>query len=515
MQRFLQKIRDLNGQITPQLLREIISSPEHKKDRERMLGLYERYKASVEGVPILHRTLIDYDDFKSDSIRRLDNKVNNMLNNAFDADIVDTKIGYFLGHPITYEYDDGREPGTPSKVKDDIDNFNIRNHVEDEDSELGKMAAICGKSARLAYIEKDTGHERVKNIDPWQVIFLGEDIHAPEYSIRYFKGAENEYHAEFYNDTFIYFFKSKGDKGDFELVEVKEHLFDFNPLFGLENNKEQQGDAEKVLTLIDAYDRTLSDASNEIEQYRLAYLVLKGMTTDDDVDMRYKKVIELLGEHDDVSYLTKDINDALIEHHLNRLEKNILRFAKSVDFTDENFGGDSSGVALKQKLRALENKCITMERKFTAMLRYQYKVLFSAWAKRSSVNKEDYLKVWFGFKRNNPVNLLEEANTTQILQGRVSEKTRLAALSIVDDVEYEIGEMKKEAEQLEEQLEPLSGYGSSNIDNQNTPSIASSGEGEKEEKTCPKCGGTGKVSSDKTGDSITCDKCGGDGVVTR
>ncbi|MGM7722133.1 phage portal protein [Metabacillus sp. Hm71] len=38
----------------------------------------------------------------------------------------------------------------------------------------------------------------------------------------------------------------------------------------------------------------------------------------------------------------------MIEHHLDRLEKNILRFAKSVDFTDENFSGDSTGVALKQ-----------------------------------------------------------------------------------------------------------------------------------------------------------------------
>ncbi|MCM3413534.1 phage portal protein [Metabacillus litoralis] len=442
MQKFLQKIRELEGDINPELLKDIIAA--HKEDRKRMINLYERYKASSKGVPILSRSLIDYEDFGPKTMKRIDNKVNNKLNNAFEADIVDTKIGYFLGHPITYDFDDGKEAGT-SKIKDDIDVFNLRNHVEDEDSELGKMATICGYGARLAYIEKDTGYERIKNIDPWQVIFLGDDIHEPEYSIRYYDGFDNETYAEFYNETEIIFLKS--EKGKFEEKDRQDHLFEFNPLYGLANNKELQGDFEKVLALIDAYNRTLSDASNEIEQYRLAYLVLKGLTADDDVDMRHKKVIELLGEHDDVSYLTKDINDALIEHHLDRLEKNILRFAKSIDFTDESFGGNITGEALKQKLRALENKCITMERKFTAMLRYQYKVIFSARAKRSSVDKEDYLKVWFAFKRNNPTNILEEAQATQALRGQVSEKTRLSTLSIVDDVEFELEEMQKEKDE--------------------------------------------------------------------
>lgn len=65
---------------------------------------------------------------------------------------------------------------------------------------------------------------------------------------------------------------------------------------------------------------------------------------------------------------------------MNRLEENILRFAKSVNFSDESFGGNVTGVAMKFKLMALENKCITMERKMTAALRYQYKLIFSAWA---------------------------------------------------------------------------------------------------------------------------------------
>lgn len=57
------------------------------------------------------------------------------------------------------------------KVEKFITNFAIRNSVDDEDSEIGKMAAICGYGARLAYIDTN-GDIRIKNIDPYNVILL-------------------------------------------------------------------------------------------------------------------------------------------------------------------------------------------------------------------------------------------------------------------------------------------------------------------------------------------------------
>jgi SPP1 family phage portal protein len=506
MYKYLKKIKERG--MTVELLRDIIA--DHKPERDRMIKLYERYKASIEGVPILKRSIFEYNGFDIKAMQRVDDKVNNTLNNAFDADIIDTKVGYFLGHPISYGYDDGTEtkPGEESPTMKEVNTFNLRNHVEDADAELGKMAAICGQSARLLYIEKGTGYEKLKNIDPWQVIFIGDDIHEPEYSIRYYKDGDKDI-AEFYDDENITTYEA--EKSDYKEIGSTPHLYKFNPLFGLANNKELQGDTEKVLKLIDAYDRTLSDASNEIEQYRLAYLVWKGVRSDPDVDKRYVREIELLGEHDDVSYLTKDINDALIEHHLDRLEKNILRFAKSVDFTDEQFGGNVTGVALQQKLRSLETKCITSERKFVSTLRYQYKVFFSARSMRANVKNEDYLNMFFTFTRNNPVHLLEEAQATQALKGNVSEETRLSALSIVDDVQYELKKMEeeqqKEMDAYNQQLGKIGDVPSSSGGSSNGSQT------KEKDNTCPTCGGTGKEASEKTGDQIICRTCGGDGVV--
>lgn len=421
---------------------------DHKKERERMMKLYQRYKASAEGVPVLNRCAIKYDSI-DEKLMRIDDKVNNQLNNSFDAEIVDTKIGYLFGHPINYHIDEN------DALEDVLQDFIVRNNIEDADSEAGKKAAICGYGSRLLYIDLE-GKERMRNIDPWDAIILAEsDISEPNYGIRYYQSVviENRNRktvteAEFYDDKYIYFFR-QSDKG-YELYDIKLHMFDYCPLFGIPNNEELQGDAEKVLNLIDAYDRTISDASNEIEQYRLAYLVLRGMGLDEeDVEKLNKTgIFELFDEKEDVRYLTKDINNQMIEDHLDRLEQNILRFAKSVNFADEKFAGNASGVALKYKLMALENKCITMERKFSAALRYQFKVLCSAWKKRSKCDLEDYLNIWFQFKRNLPANVIEEADASLKLKGIVSESTRLSMLSFVDDIEHELYHMEKDKERF-------------------------------------------------------------------
>lgn len=457
MRDFLNIIKT-NG-ISADIITQMIEA--HKDDRDRMIRLYERYKAEIGGVPILQRTPIEYEDFETGSIKRIDNKVNNRLNNSFDSDIVDTKIGYMLGHPISYDVDDMKS------LKELIDEFNLRNSVEDKDSEWGKKAAICGMGARLAYIDTE-GKERVTNINPWEVVILSDnDITEPTFALRYysiitgFGESEKTIHkAEFYDNQFTYFF-SADDGANYHFVEKKPHLFEYCTLWGLPNNEELKGDSEKVLSLLDAYDRTLSDASNEIEQYRLAYLILKGLGADEETLANLKKtgIFELFDEKDDVKYLTKDINDQMIENHLDRLEENIMRFAKSVNFTDESFGTEISGVAMRFKLMALENKCITTERKMTAALRYQFKVLCSAWAKKGKATAEDYLKVYFQFKRNLPVNVLEEAQTTMQLKGQVSEKTRLGLLSFVDDTQFELEEMEKDALLYGNALEPLGGDG--------------------------------------------------------
>src|SRR5699024_1401312 len=124
-----------------------------------------------------------------------------------------------------------------------------------------------------------------KNLKPYNVMFLGEDMSEPEYSLHYYpvrdeSKQEDVWHAEFYDDTYYHTFV--GGERSMHLRDRKPHLSDYNPLFGVPNNEELIGDTERVLSLIDGYDRTLSDASSEISQTRLAYLVLRGLGMDSD-----------------------------------------------------------------------------------------------------------------------------------------------------------------------------------------------------------------------------------------
>ena len=439
MEQILRHLRDEDGRVTSQIIRDLIDA--HGPEQRKMLDLYERYKASVKGVPILRRT---FDDA---------NKINRKINNDFFSEIIDTKVGYMMGKPISYMVD--KKVANYDVLSDMIADFVTANNLEDMDCEAVKMAAICGYAARLCYIDAE-GQERVMNIDPWEVIFVTDrSIDEPQFALRYYtvesvnsKGeAEKLVRVEWYDEKNVTYYI--GSNGEFVLdntepVNPMPHLFDGVPLVGFVNNEEKLGDCEKVLQLIDGYDRTLSDVNSEIESFRLAYMAFYGTEPTEDTISAAKQTgaFGLPDTDSKVEFITKTMQDGAVENHLNRIEDNILRFAKSVNFGDESFAGNQSGVAQRYKMLALESKCITMERKFTKALRTMFKVLCSAWAKKGIAL--DYKDLWFGFKRNIPINIADEVEATAKLKGLVSEQTRLSLLSFVDDVDWELEQMAGE-----------------------------------------------------------------------
>ncbi len=443
-----------NGAVTSQIIKDLIS--DHAPKASKMRALYKRYKAEIDGVPIFTRT---FDD---------ENKINNKLNNDFFSDIVDTKVGYFAGEPIAYGLDKTNYTGTSGELNEVdyykhlgvIDKFKIHNNVDDLDAETAKMAAICGYGARLCYIDTD-GFERVINIKPWECIFVSDrSIGEPQYALRYYPivdNGEQTIRVEWYDYTTVTFYVLRGDEYVLDDTEdAKKHMFERVPLIEIPNNDERQGDAEKVLSLIDGYDRTLSDVNSEIEQFRLAYMVFYGAEVTKEVIDEAKRSgafsIPNYDGNEKAEFMTKNMNDVIIENHLNRLEENIMRFAKSVNFSDDSFAGQASGVALKFKMLGLESKCIISERKMTSALRQQFKVIGSAWEKKS-INI-DFSNFVFQFKRNFPLDIQTEATSTALLRGHVSEQTRLGLLSFVDDAEYELELMRKDMEE----------YGQPNLD---------------------------------------------------
>lgn len=434
LEKFAREDFEVDGKIISDLIEG------HKQRRDKMIRLYKAYKG--EGLEIQYRV------FKDKA------KINNKLVNPYRKDIIDQVVGYLFGEPILYqvlpELLDEKSKAGYDRVVATLTKFRIRNNLADLDAETGKMASICGYGARLLYIDTD-GNEAVMNVKPWEVIFIDDpSINEVQYALRYYyftdTDGEERIKAEWYdNKNITYYIQGADGKFYIDTTEgnggIEPHLFEFVPLVKFKNNDEEMGDFEQVESLIDAYDRIVSDTQNEIEEFRQAYMYFKGVEIDKDTIERARQTGAFkLPENGDAGFLTKNINDILVENQKKTLNDNIYKFAQAVDMQDEKFS-DTSGEARKWKLLALENKAIIKERKFTKALRQQFKILESVW--RVKAVPVNYEAIDFAFGRNLPIDLKYLAESVTRFKGIIPDRKLLELLPFIDDIDAALKELKE------------------------------------------------------------------------
>lgn len=421
--------------ITDVLVNKIIDK--HRSNAAHTRELYNRYKTREDAVPIYSRE----PRFKHDGedIEELNNKVNN----DFFGEIVDVAVGYFAGKAASYKYEDIGEDESEAAIEaaqKALADFVTRNNMYDCNMEVTKLATICGYAGRLFYIDTD-GNERVMPVAPYETIILfNNEMTEPYAAIRYYQTIDindiESYKAEYYDSTTIRYYE--GQLGSLSHIEGKDqpHLFDYCPLQGIPRNRELMGDAEKVLDLIDDYDKTISDNSNDIEGNTNAHLVFKNVVIDD-IEMAKARKSGSFSysamQDSDVYYLVKNVNDAYNTNHLTRLEDNIYRFSKTPNLNSEKFG-TASGISLKFKITGLESKSGTFEAKFTSADTYMFKLLGSSFLKKRI--PFDYLQCSAVYSRNFPMDLVSEAQTCQqLISAGLPKEVAFEQLSFIDDVQ--------------------------------------------------------------------------------
>uniref|UniRef100_UPI004056912F phage portal protein n=1 Tax=Acetatifactor sp. TaxID=1872090 RepID=UPI004056912F len=427
---YLAEIKE-NG-ITDALLNKIVSK--HQNNAAHTRELYNRYKTREDAVPIYSRE----PRFKHENkeIEELNNKVNN----DFFGEIIDISVGYFAGKAASYKYGSAEDEETDAEeAKKVLSDFVTRNNMYDCNMEVTKLATICGYAGRLFYIDPE-GNERVMPVAPYETIILFDnEMTEPYAAIRYFQVTDiNDavsYKAEYYDQRNIMCYE--GQLGSLSFKESKQHLFDYCPLQGIPRNRELMGDGEKVLDLIDNYDKTTSDNSNDIEGNTNAHLVFKNVVIDDKEMAKARKSGSFsfnAMDNSDVFYLVKNVNDAFNTNHLARLEDNIYRFSKTPNLNSEKFG-TASGISLKFKITGLESKSGAFEAKFTSADTYMYKLLASSFVKKRIAF--DPLQCYTTFKRNFPMDIVSEAQTCQqLISAGLPKEVAFEQLSFIDDVEY-------------------------------------------------------------------------------
>ena len=373
-------------------------------------------------------------------------KPNNKIANAYASYITDTLVGYFIGEPITYTSND-------SVLLQDLNMMFEYNDEADENAELAKNASIYGVAYEMLYLSEEDKMIRFKTLSPKEVIpvfdkTIEQNLLAV---IRYYDDYDYAEDKTFTIVEVIDNAKVRRLKWDnsFTLLEEYQHYFAMVPVAVFKNNEEEIGDFEQVISLIDAYDKMESDSLNDFEYFVDAYLALYGYNADnEDVARMKENRVLLMDEGTSAEWLIKQTSDTYVENMKNRLDKDIHKFAKCPNMSDQEFASNASGVAIKFKLLGTENLVSIKERKFKRGLQQRLELMSMI----NSVLREgfDWRAIDIIFTRNIPSNDADIANMVNTLKDIVSEETLLAQIPFVDDVQAELERLKAEREENKE-----------------------------------------------------------------
>lgn len=387
-------------------------------------------------------------------------EINNQISNNYAGYITDMATGYFIGNPVRY-----------SSIDDEFlnemqDIFNY-NDEQDENNELSKQCSIKGRCYEIIYLDKNDLDEsnmprlRFNEIHAENMMVVYDYSLSAEikYAFRWYEiesiGKKTEKIEVYTNDEIIFYAKD-GSK----LVEEYRvnHHFGIVPVVEFTNNNEKKGDFEKVISLIDGYDKSLSSAIDNLEYFADCYLYLVGMkeTSLDSIEEMRKKRVLLLDEKGEAGFLVKDSNNQEIENTSERIKKDIHKFSLVPDLSDENFAGNSSGIAINYKLIGLEQLAVKKERKMKRAIQKRIEIITNY---LNFIGRNyDFRDIQLKFTRNIPVNEKENVEIAKALKGLISDKSAIAYLKMVDDVNTEIENIEREKSEIPDIEKPLPNY---------------------------------------------------------
>lgn len=355
--------------------------------------------------------------------------------------IVDMFNGYFIGIPATVSHDD-------QVISDYVNDFRKFNDMEDNESELSKLVDIFGHAFWYVYQDEEA-NTRVTYNSPMNMLIVHDNSVAerPKFAVRYMIDEETGAGTgEVVTDKETIYF-TMDNAGDVHFNERTNHIYSHLPIIEVIENEERRGIFESVKTLLDALNKAVSEKANDVDYFADAYLKIIGMELDDEVSssIRDNRVFNLWGESGsqlDVDFLQKPNADQTQENLIVLLRDAIFNISMVANLSDKDFG-NSSGTALAYKLQAMDNLAKSKDRKMQSGFNRLYEVVLSV--PTTQVPADAWSELDYKFTRNVPKNMLEEVQIASLLNGQVSDETKLSVLSIVQDPKEELERMEEES----------------------------------------------------------------------
>lgn len=383
-----------------------------------------------------------------------DGQPNNKIVNPYPKYITDMLVGYFVGQPISYTSKEEDE------LLEDLQAIFDYSDEQEENLELAKICSIKGKAYELLYRDEDA-RIRFNEFGPDQMFVIYDMTISPsiKFAIRYYdvgEGNDKITYAEVFDKEVCTLYKGKDS--DLSLEQITPHTFKDVPVVEYVNNKEEQGDFEQVITLIDAYNKAQSNTLNDMDQFTDAYLILVNMagTDSERIDELKRDRVMLLDDDGDAKWLIKEINDAWVENYKDRVRRDIHKFSYTPDMQDESFGNNLSGVSIRYKILAMEQIRSNKERKFKKGLQRRIELICNSLSLEKDIDL--FTSINIKFANTLPQNIYELSQTIKNLSPYLSSETLLNQLPFVENAKEELEKKKAEDEEI------TSSYDFTNID---------------------------------------------------
>ncbi|HBA1490820.1 TPA: phage portal protein [Enterococcus faecalis] len=425
-------------------------------DRERKYKAYTSEENEIDSRPKPNTKII---------------KVNNKLHAGLYNTIVDQAADHFTGIPVKWDYDVTEQRKSLIQKTKDLFLGNVSAKIKTPkeferltelvngmrfamlDSDTARYQGACGVAFRLLEPVETEGVWQLWacNVEPWRAekyenadIFIREkyDTHQKKF-FEEMKVVTKKKILTYnrYVETNL-----MNAAETFKLTAETDNPLETFCLSEFKNNTNRYCDFEVAEELSDAFDRSLSDQQNEVEQFKLAYMMISGSRLGEEEAQRMMEqlgIINLPDPQAKVGYVTKDINKDFNEYHLNQLKKLYYTVTKSIDFNDEVFKSNSSGEARKWQIIALEAKTNTKEQYFKEGLKEVAETM-AAFIKFNDKLEVDVSKIVFTFSRSLPTDIGYLAEALPKLAPYVSKRTIINQIPFVKDPDYEADMMNLE-----------------------------------------------------------------------
>lgn len=334
----------------------------------------------ADGIPILARQAVSLSD----------PNIKATFNNF--AVIMNKKAGYLAGN-IKRKYADTISDSLKNSINAKYEEFDRLNNTDTLFSELMASCAGWGNTYTLCYIDKPEDEKitenkinypvRIREVEAWNSKVEYNDNKEPEKAYIYEqKRKEKRIKVYEYDKLFVSeYYLTESGRIDSDVIQYR-HGFTEIPLIEWKNNKLSRGNAQNAVSLMDAYDRLMSDNITEWATFRQAYLFLKNMgLIDETTAQRMQKTGAIIGqgESSEVRFVTKDVNPEFVKFITEKTWSSIWIVAASID--PEAIGSLTNATAfqIQQMYANMESDCKFTEQCWMKSFEYLDRVLKSYW----------------------------------------------------------------------------------------------------------------------------------------